>query len=365
MNQMQQNLQLLATPDDHPTMHAVVQTGYGEPHDVLEQRIVDQPVVGPDDVLVRVVATSVNTPDWAAVTGRPAILRLVFGLRRPVAPIRGTDVAGVVVAVGDCVAGFETGDEVFGSTSVPKVRKQAGTFSELTVVPAAQLAPKPRSLGFEEAAASVMSGLTALALLRDTGAVGAGTRVLVNGASGGVGTFAIQIAKAFGAHVTGVASGANVELVRALGADEVVDYTRESFLNRDDRYDVILDNVMNHPPRHAARALADGGILIPNSIGSGSRLLGGLPRIARAKLLGLGRIDVRTANPATTRRDLAELTELIESGAVAPVIDSRFELADAADAIARMLSRRARGNIVVAVPAGHNLEPGAQGSGAG
>ncbi len=330
-------------------MNAIMQTGYGDPHAVLELRTVDQPTLGPDDVLVKVAATSVNTPDWAAVTGRPTMLRLVFGIRRPAAPIRGTDVAGTVVAIGDRVGGFDIGDEVYGSTSAPNPRQQAGTFAEYTVVPATQLAPKPPSLSFEQAAASVMSGTTALSLLRDTGAVGPNTRLLVNGSSGGVGTFAVQIAKALGAHVTGVASDTNADLVRALGADVVIDYTRDSFPDLDDQYDVILDNVMNHPPRRVARALADDGILIPNSIGSGSRLLGGLPRIARAKLLGLGRTDVRTANPGTTRSDLEALTELIEAGTITPVIDNRFELADAADAVARMLTHRARGNIVITI----------------
>lgn len=330
-------------------MNAIVQTGYGDPHDVFDSRTIDQPALGSGDVLVKVAATSVNTPDWAAVTGRPAILRLVFGIRRPAEPIRGTDVAGIVVAVGDEVGDFSIGDEVFGSTSAPSPRNQAGTFAEFTVVPATQLAPKPLSLGFDEAAASVMSGHTALVLVRDTGAVGPGTRLLVNGASGGVGTFAIQIAKAFGAHVTGVASGSNVDLVHTLGADHVIDYTRDSFLDNTERYDVILDNVMNHPPHRVARALADDGILIPNSIGTGSHLLGGLPRIARAKLLGLAGTNVRTANPTPTRDNLNALAEMIEAGTVTPVIDSRFELTDAADAVARMLTRRARGNIVVTV----------------
>ena len=339
-----------ATAAEATTMRAVVQHDYGDPHDVLEATTVEVPQIGPDDVLVRVIATSVNTPDWTTVTGVPAILRLQSGLLRPATPVRGTDVAGVVVAVGERVDELRVGDEVVGSTSANNVREQAGTFAELTVVPAAQLIRKPASVSFEDAAASVMSGITALISMRDTAAVEPGMRVLVNGASGGVGTFAVQIAKARGAHVTGVASGANRDLVRSLGADAFIDYTTDSFVDGDERYDVVLDNVMNHPPRHVARVLDDGGVMIPNSLGSGSRLLGGLPRFARAMLLGIGSTDVRTTKFVVDRQNLLEVADLLRSGAVRSVIDSVHPLDGAADAVQRMLSHRARGNVAISVP---------------
>jgi NADPH:quinone reductase-like Zn-dependent oxidoreductase len=197
-------------------------------------------------------ATSVNTPDWITVTGVPYILRLRSGLRGPKTPVRGTDVAGIVEAVGASVTDLEPGAEVFGSSWAGSLAAP-GTFAELTVAPASQLIPKPAGVSFEEAAASVMSGVTALIAMRDVGRVGPGTRLLINGASGGVGTFAVQIAKAFAAEVTGVCSTRNLELVRSLGADQVIDYTKEDFTRGERRYDVILDNVMNHPPSATAR----------------------------------------------------------------------------------------------------------------
>ncbi len=210
-------------------MEAITQKGYGAPERVLELEKVDRPSVGDDDVLIRMRATSVNTPDWITVAGVPYILRLQSGLRRPSTPVRGTDVAGVVEAVGKNVTDLQPGDEVFGSSWADTLANRAGTFAEFTVAPASQLINKPVGLTFEEAAASVMSGLTALIAVRDVGRVGPGTRVLINGASGGVGTLAVQIAKALGAEVTGVCSTRNLELVRSLGADQVIDYTDEDF----------------------------------------------------------------------------------------------------------------------------------------
>src|ERR671919_2248465 len=228
-------------------MKAIVQESYGPPERVLRLADIDRPPVGDDDVLIRLRATSVNTPDWITVTGIPYILRLRSGLRRPPTPVRGTDAAGVVEAVGKNVTDLRPGDEVFGSSWAGTLATP-GTFAEFTVAPASQLIAKPAGLAFEEAAASVMSGLTALLAMRDVGEVGAGTRVLINGASGGVGTFAVQIAKVFGAEVTGVCSTRNLELVRSLGADHVIDYTEEDFTSSERRYDVILDNVMKRPP---------------------------------------------------------------------------------------------------------------------
>lgn len=247
----------------------------------------DRPSAGGDDVLIRVRATSVNTPDWSTVSGVPYVLRLKSGLWGPSTPVRGTDVAGVVEAVGTKVTDFRPGDEVFGSLWDTTLTT-GGTFAEFTVAPASQLIKKPSSLTFEDAAASVMSGLTALIAMRDVGAVGTGARVLINGASGGVGTFAVQIAKALGAEVTGVCSTRNVELVRSLGADHVIDYTEEDFTRGDQRYDVILDNVMNHPPNEAIMVLA--GLLvgwrIHNGIGYAVLGFGLAPLVRLCALLG-------------------------------------------------------------------------------
>ena len=329
-------------------MKAVVQKGYGPPERVLRQAEIDPPPVGDDDVLVRVRATSVNTPDWITVTGIPYVLRLRSGLRGPKTPVRGTDVAGVVDAVGGNVTDLQPGDEVFGSAWADSF-DTAGTFAELTVAPADQLTRKPVGLSFEEAAASVMSGLTALLAVRDVAGVGPGTSLLVNGAAGGVGTFAVQFARAVGAEVTGVCSTRNLELVRSLGADHVVDYTREDFTRGERRYDVVLDNVLNHPPKAVARALGPGGILIPNSVGNTGGLLAGLPRMGRAALMGKGSVDVRFVSCEVNRENLDALASLLESGAARVVVDEIYPLAEAGKAVARMLEHRARGKVVIAV----------------
>jgi NADPH:quinone reductase-like Zn-dependent oxidoreductase len=335
------------TATRHGSMKAIVQEGYGPPERVLRLEDVDRPAVGDDDVLARLRATSVNTPDWIAVTGVPYILRLRSGLRRPRTPVRGTDVAGVVEAVGANVTDLRPGDEVFGSTWAG-ADATPGTFAELTVVPAAQLIKKPAGLTFEEAAASVMSGITALTAIRDVGRVSSGTRVLINGASGGVGTFAIQIAKALGAEVTGVSSTRNLELLRALGADRVIDYTKEDYTRGEARYDVILDNVMNHPPARTARVLTPTGIFIPNSVGNTGGLFAGLPRIARATLMGRGSTNVQLVSLVVNRDNLEALAALLESGDVKVVIDKTYPLSQAADAVAHMLGHHARGNVVIA-----------------
>ena len=328
-------------------MKAIVQERYGAP-ELLRLEEIARPPVGDDDVLIRVRATSVNTPDWITVTGVPYILRLKSGLRRPRTPVRGTDVAGVVEAVGTNVTDLRPGDEVFGSSWTGALAA-SGTFAELAVVPASQLIGKPVGLGFEEAAASVMSGLTALSAIRDVAGVGPGTRVLINGASGGVGTLAVQIAQALGAEVTGVCSTANLELVRSLGADHVIDYTQEDFTRGARRYDLILDNVMNHPPRATARVLAPTGTLIPNSMGNTGGLFAGLPRMARAGLMGRGSTDVRFAPCIVNRENLDALATLLESGDVTVVIDRVYPLDEAASAVAHMLGHRARGKVVIAV----------------
>jgi NADPH:quinone reductase-like Zn-dependent oxidoreductase len=329
------------------SMKAIVQESYGPPERVLRLADVDRPSVGEDDVLIRLRTTSVNTPDWITVTGVPYILRLRSGLRRPRTPVRGTDVAGVVEAVGTRVTDLRPGDEVFGS-SWAGARPTPGTFAEFTIVPASQLIKKPARLAFVEAAASVMSGLTALSAIRDVGKSGPGTRVLINGASGGVGTFALQIAKALGAKVTGVSSTRNLELLRSLGADHVIDYTKEDFTRDERRYDVILDNVMNHPPSKTVRALTPTGIFIPNSIGTTGGLFAGLPRMARAALIGRGSTDVQLVTLAVKRENLEALAALLESGDVKVVIDKVYPLSEAAGAVAHMLAHHARGKVVIA-----------------
>lgn len=331
-------------------MKAIVQDGYGPPESVLTLGELDRPPVGDDDALVRVRATSVNTPDWIAVAGSPYFIRMQAGLRKPSTPVPGTDVAGIVETVGKNVTHLEHGDEVFGSWWDNKGRTK-GTFAEFAAGPASQLIEKPANVSFDEAGAAGMSGLTALAAMRDAGEVTAGTRVLINGASGGVGTFAVQIAKVLGAEVTGVCSTRNLELVRSLGADRVIDYTAEDFTQSDHRYDVILDNVMNHPPSRTARVLAENGRLLPNSVGPKGGFFAGLPRMGRAALMGLGRTNVKFVGDwvPPNHENLGALAKMLESGDVKVVIDTVYSLAETGKAVAHMLGHHARGNVVIAV----------------
>ena len=337
-------------------MKAIVQQGYGMPERVLRLEDVERPPLGVDDVLVRVRATSVNTPDWITVTGIPYVLRLRSGLRRPRTPVRGTDVAGVVEAVGENVTDLRPGDEVVGSAWAAALAT-SGTFAELSAVPASKLIEKPAGLTFEEAAASVMSGLTALIAMRDAGKVERGTRVLINGASGGVGTFAVQIAHALGAEVTGVCSTGNLELVKSLGADHVIDYTREDFTRGERRYDVVLDNVLNHPPSQTAKVLTPTGTFIPNSVGNTGGLFAGLPRMARAAVMGKRSTNVQFVACVVDRENLAALAALLESGEATVVIDRVYPLAEAAQAVAHMLGHHARGKVVIAVAGKEPSDP--------
>src|SRR3954447_1553128 len=299
-------------------MKAIVQERYGSA-DVLEAREIERPIISDGEVLIRVHAASVHLGDWILTTGSPYVMRFATGLRKPKNPVRGTDVAGVVEAVGPDVTDLRPGDEVFGS-SWTGTRSTRGTFAELTAVPASCLIAKPGGLSFEEAAASVMSGLTALAAMRTVGNVTPGMRVLINGASGGVGTFAVQIARSLGAEVTGVCGPRNLDLVRSLGADQVIDYTREDFTRGRARYDLVLDNVLNHPPSATARVLAPGGVFMPNSVGNTGGLFAGLPRMARAALMRLGSTNVRFVNWKVGRANLQSLATLLESGDVRVVI---------------------------------------------
>jgi len=340
----------MTMPVNPPTMRAIIQNGYGKPERVLRATEIEVPSIGADDVLIRVRATSVNTPDWAIVAGVPAIGRLGVGLRRPGRPVRGSDVAGVVEAVGPQVTDLQPGDEVFGSLWGAAAKTRPGTFAEYAVVPGSQVVRKPAALSFTDAAASVMSGLTALIAMRDVGQVGAGSRVLVNGASGGVGTMAVQIAASMGAEVTGVCGSRNVELVRSLGAAWVIDYTTEDFTRDTQKYDVILDNVLNRPPTAVARLLGSQGVLIPNSIGNTGGLLAGLPRMARAMLMGLGSITVKTVTVSVNRENLGALASLLESGAVRVIIDKTYPFEHAATAVAHMLGHHACGKVAITIP---------------
>lgn len=334
---------------DPATMQAIIQDGYGPAERVLRLGRTARPTTGAEDVLVRVRATSVNTPDWATVAGVPYAMRVQSGLRRPTYPVRGSDVAGIVEAVGPQVTDLQPGDEVLGSLWGSTIGSHTGTFAHYTVAPATQLVKKPANLSFEEAAASVMTGLTALVAMRDVGQVRPGVRVLINGASGGVGTMAVQIAKSLGAEVTGVCGPRNVELVSSLGADHVIDYTGQDFTQSQQRYDVILDNVLNHSPKAVARLLAPDGVFVPNSIGNTGGLLAGLPRIARAMLMGKGAIDVKFVKLTVNRNDLNTLVQLLETGEVRVVIEQAYPLDKAASAIAHVMEHHASGKVVIAV----------------
>jgi NADPH:quinone reductase-like Zn-dependent oxidoreductase len=334
---------------DPPTMQAVIQDGYGAPERVLRLGQIARPSPGADQVLLRVRATSVNTPDWATVAGVPYIFRLRSGLRRPTHPVRGSDVAGTVEAVGPEVTDLQPGDEVLGSLWGSADGSQAGAFAQYTVAPASQVVKKPAGLSFEAAAASVMTGLTAMIAIRDAGHARPGSRVLINGASGGVGTMAVQIAKSLGAEVTGVCSTRNIDLVHSLGAAHVIDYTQEDFTKRQQRYDVILDNVLNHSPKSTARLLAPNGVLIPNSIGNTGGLLAALPRLARAALMGKGATNVKFVTLAVNRESLNTLVRLLETDEVKVIIEQTYPLADAATAVTHVLEHHASGKVALTV----------------
>ena len=296
-------------------MKAIVQRRYGSP-DWLELRDVAKPVVGETDVLVRVHAASVNAADWHFLTGIPYVLRLASGILRPRRTIPGRDLAGRVEAVGGSVTRFRVGDEVFG-TPGDELRNIIGTFAEYVVAPETRIVPKPANLTFEQAAAAPQAGVTALQALRK-GNVQPGMTVLINGAGGGVGTFAVQIAKALGAEVTGVCSSHSVELVTSLGADHVIDYTREDFTNTGHRYDVIIDLVANRSLTACRRALSARGMLVLSSA-EGGRWFGPIGRIIKAAAWSpfiAQRLATLVAVQAP--EDLISLKELLETGQVTP-----------------------------------------------
>ena len=323
------------------TMRAAMQRQYGPPS-VLEIADVEPPLPGRGDVLVRVRAASVHPGDYFVMTGEPYIVRLAFGLRRPRHAIRGMDLAGVVAAVGEDVEGFEPGDLVFGWCTT-------GSLAEYACVPARNLAPVPENLSLAEAAAVPTSGMTALQAMRDVARVAPGQKVLIVGASGGVGSFAVQIAASLGAEVTGVCSAGNGALVASLGADHVIDYAASDFTEHGVQYDVILDNVESRPLSVVRRALTPAGTLIPNS-GKGGRLLGPIGRVIRAHVLSLfTRQRLRPFTSVGTREDLLALAALVSSGQLTPVIDRVYPLDAAADALRHVATGHTRGKVVVTI----------------
>ena len=328
-------------------MKALVQERYGAPHQLLELREVGEPVFGDGGVLVRVRATSVNPADWHMLRGDPRIARLQMGLRRPKFPVMGTDIAGTVEAVGGSVRTLEPGDEVFGCSFA----RSYGGFAERVAVPEEVLVQKPDDLSFEQAAAVPLAGMTALQGLRDHGKVEPGQRLLIIGASGGVGTFAVQLAKVLGAEVTGVCSGTKVELVGSLGADHVIDYTREDFLQRGQRYDVVFQLAGTASASELRRVLTPKGILVGSSGESEGHWVGPLGRMFKAAALSplvSQRLVNFTLKP--NRDDLRILKEHIEAGEVKPVIDRTYTgLAEVPEAIRYLEQGHARGKIVITV----------------
>jgi NADPH:quinone reductase-like Zn-dependent oxidoreductase len=331
-----------SSPTARPTgvlMKAIVRGCYGTA-DVLRYEDVAKPAPGDDEVLVEVRAVALNPLDWHYMTGTPYIMRLESGIGRPKSARLGVDFAGTVAAVGRNVTGFRPGDEVLGS--------RFGAFAEYMVVAQDRaLVAKPARLSFEQAAALPVAAITALQGLRDKGRVQAGDKVLINGASGGVGTFAVQIAKALGAEVTGVCSTRNVELVRSLGADHVIDYKLEDFTRGDRRYDVIIDNVGNHSLRDVRRVLEPDGTYVmiggPKDDPWLGPVLGFLAAPLMSKISSQSfEVLLAQMNPA----DLRVLTGMIEAGQVTPVIDRSYALEEIPEAIGYLASQRARGKVV-------------------
>ena len=327
-------------------MKAIVQDRYGSA-DVLEMRDIDKPEIEDGEVLVRVHAAGVDRGVWHLMTGLPYFVRVIIpdlGRRAPKNPVRGSDVAGVVEAIGKDVSRFKPGDEVFGIGM--------GSYAEYTRAPEDKLAPKPSNLTFEQAAVVPISGLTALQAVRDSGKVQPGQKVLIIGASGGVGTFAVQIAKSFGADVTGVCSTTKVDLVRSLGADHVIDYTREDFAEKRHHYDVILDTGGHSSLSHLRRALTPKGTLVIVGAETDGKWFGGFDRSIRAMVWApfLGQKLVAFVN-SENAEDLLVIKGLIEADKVTPTIDRTFSLEEAPKAISYLSEGHARGKIAVSLVA--------------
>ena len=323
-------------------MKAIVQDVYGSA-DVLELRDIDPPVIGSDEVLLQVHAAGVEPGVWHIMTGLPYLVRVMgYGLTKPKYPVRGRDVAGRVEAVGANVTRFQVGDEVFGTCE--------GSFAEYAAAREDRLALKPANLTFEQAAVIPISGMTALQALRDKGQVKPGQKVLIIGAGGGVGTFAIQLAKAFGAEVTGVCSTAKVDLVRSIGADHVIDYTREDFTYRSDRYDLIIDTAGNRPLSQLRGALAPDGTLVIVGGEGGGAWVGPADRIVPVALLSPF-VEQRLLSlmAAERQEDLRVLSDMAEVGKFTPALDRTYPLIEAPDAVRYVGEGHARGKVVVTI----------------
>jgi NADPH:quinone reductase-like Zn-dependent oxidoreductase len=335
-------------------MKAIVQNRYGSP-DVLELRDVDEPVAEDDQMLVRVRAASVHADVWHVMRGVPYVLRIMgAGLRAPKDLVPGTDLAGRVESVGGKIARFRSGDEVFGQSLVANLWRHGGAFAEYAAVPASRFELKPVGLTFEQAAAVPTSGSLAVQGVRDEGRVQAGQKVLINGAGGAVGTFAVQLAKAYGAGVTGVDATRKLDMLRSIGADRVLDYAQEDFTRSGERYDVILDIAGNHPWPDIKRAIAPDGTYVligQDQYGAaGHRWFGSLGRFAKLMLVSPFVSHLHPFRGAKDPGDrLVVLKELIEAGKVTPIIDRTFPLSEVPDAIRYLESGQAQGKVVITV----------------
>jgi NADPH:quinone reductase-like Zn-dependent oxidoreductase len=328
-----------ASETTRATMRAIVQDDYGT-SGVLHMRDIDRPDIGDDQVLIRVEAAGVNPADWAVMNGLPYIARPVYGLRRPKNPVRGTDVAGVVEAVGANVTRFHPGDEVFGSAD--------GSYAEYAATSEDRLAPKPARLSFEQAGALPMAGLVALQAIRDHGHVQPGQQILINGASGGIGHLAVQIASALGAHVTGVCSTHNLELVRSLGAETVIDYTEQDFTQDGQRYDFVLDNVADRTLAELRQVLTPDGTLVPNGGGFDNRWFANGGRVIHAHLLKrFSSHDLRPFLMSSSTADLTTLSELVGVGSLTPIIERTYPLTDTPDALRHVGEGHTAGKVVI------------------
>jgi NADPH:quinone reductase-like Zn-dependent oxidoreductase len=329
-----------AAPPTHP-MKAVVYCDYGSP-DVLRVEKIEKPVPTDDQVLIKVHAAALNPLDWHFMRGTPYLARFTMGLRRPKSTRLGVDFAGVVESVGRNVTQLEPGDEVFGG--------RTGALAEYVVARADRaVVLKPANVTFEQAAAVPVAAITALQGLRDQGKIRPGQQVLINGASGGVGTFAVQLAKSFGAEVTGVCSTRNVELVRSIGADHVVDYTKEDFTTGAQRYDLIIDNVGNHSLRSLGRLLKPNGRYVMIG-GASGRWLDPLPRVLGALAMSrIGSHEMRFFVSELNVKDLTMLRDLMQAGTMTPVVDRRYTLSEIRAALRYQETGRARGKVVITV----------------
>jgi len=321
-------------------MRAIVQDQYGET-DVLRLEEIDKPQIGHNEVLVRIRAAGVHIGDWHVMAGLPYLLRVVgFGFRAPKVRVRGIDLAGTVEAVGQNVTRFQVGNDVFGTCE--------GAFADYAATPEDNLARKPANLTYEQAAAVPTSALAALQALRDAGGIKAGQQVLLVGASGGVGLYAVQIAKSFGAEVTGVCSTTKVDMVRSLGADHVIDYSQEDFTQSGQQYDLILVMGGNHSLSQLKRVLRPGGTLVPVGTEAGNRWVGGKAWI-QAMLLSRLKRHLRPLTTQPNQADLQFVAELLEGGKIRPVIDKTFPLSEAPEAIRYLTAGHARGKIIITV----------------